>query len=402
MKKGKIITEEVKTVKLVPGGQALGELADGRKVFLWNALPGEITNEILVTKTKRNYLEGVAQKILKPASQRIDPKDEIFLSTSPWQIMDYEFELAQKKLLLIENLRQEKLLEAVPKIEEIKTDNKDFYYRNKMEYALYFDHESQKIWLAFHRRGSHQKIIARRSSIEKPEIWRRATEIIDELNRAGREAREFQSLMLRANDAGEISGGLLVNNQPHPIFPLLSDSLLGRKYHYSPNGFFQINLPAYEMALQSIRLETASEEIVDYYAGVGTIGLSVAQSGQKITLVESNPAAGQELMKNVAAARMSGIEAEAVVAKSEEMLGYIKREATIILDPPRAGLDKLVIDKILQARPKKVIYLSCNPATQARDLAMLVGGYEISKIIPLNFFPRTPHLEVLAVLECRI
>ena len=88
----------------------------------------------------------------------------------------------------------------------------------------------------------------------------------------------------------------------------------------------------------------------------------------------------------------------AVLAKSEEVLNYINPDQTVILDPPRAGCDKKLIEKLIEVRPKTIIYLSCNPATQARDIKILLDKYKIKSVQTFNFFPHTPHIENLVVL----
>ena len=229
--------------------------------------------------------------------------------------------------------------------------------------------------------------------------------IINELNRKKEEARKYQSLLLRANQNGEISGGLYENRQPHPVFENLTDTILGQKYSYSPNGFFQINLPVYELALKEIKKHINTERVLDLYAGVGTIGLSVARD-KSLTLVEIDKAAFAELAKNCAIldnnVSRGNIAREkqsvAILDKSENVLNYIDPDATVILDPPRAGCDKKLIDKLNEVKPKTIIYLSCNPATQARDVKLLLDHYKIKEIKTFNFFPHTPHIENLVVL----
>lgn len=390
------ITERINIEKFIPGGQALGTLESGKKIFLWNALPGEIVTKVQLTKSKNSYAEGIAIEIEKPASERITPRDECFLSTSPWQIITYDYELQQKHELLEEIFRQHKIgLPTGVNIAPVQTDGKDFFYRNKMEYALYYSHEDQQIYPAFRARGSHQKLIVRGSSLERPEIFAAAQNIIRELNDKHEEARKYQSLLLRTNQAGEVSGGLIENHQPRPKFQLLSDAILGRSYSYSPNGFFQINLPVYEMTLREIQKHITTEKVLDLYSGVGTIGLSVARN-QDLTLVECDKSAYLEMERNC-----QGTSARPILAKSEEALEYIAPDQTVIVDPPRAGCRPELLDKFLETQPETIIYLSCNPATQARDLKILTDGraYEITKVVPFNFFPRTPHLENLVVLQ---
>lgn len=380
----------MKIDKIIPGGQALATSADGKKYFFWGALPGEEVAEYLVTKNKSHYAEAIATKISAPSPYRTEPQDPCYLSTSPWQIFDYNYELKTKQDLVIETFREHRILIDTP---EIITDKKDYFYRNKMEYALYYDKDEQKIFLAFHQRGSHRKIKITKSSIERPEIFTAATKIIDDLNARHEEARKYQSLLLRCNQNGEISGGLYENGKPHPKFDNLTDTILGQAYSYSPNGFFQINIPVYELALTEIKKHIATDKVLDLYSGVGTIGLSVARD-KALTLVECDKSAYNEMVKNITKDNILG-----VLAKSEESLDYIAPDATIILDPPRAGCDTKLIARLLEVTPPRIIYLSCNPATQARDVAALLAKYHIDIVKTFNFFPHTPHIENLIVLS---
>lgn len=412
--------EEVFVEKFIPGGQALGTLADGRKIFFWNALPGETVTEFEITKKKSHYVEAVATAIKNPSPHRVEPKDECYLSTSPWQNMDFDYEMEQKAKIVKELFRENQIEIDVP---EIKSDEKVFQYRNKMEYALYYDLAEEKIKLAFHARGSHRKIPVSQSSIERPEIFNEAVKVVEDLNERHEEARKYQSLLLRCDQNGNVSGGLFENGKPHPVFENLKDKILGHEYSYSPNGFFQINLPVYELALSEMAKYIETESVLDLYSGVGTIGLSIARD-KKLVLVECNGFAYSELENNVISERSSLLSSQgsslrprsncgcslttlfpnsefpqAVHSNSEEALEYIEPEQTVILDPPRAGCDKKLIDKLLEVRPKKIIYLSCNPATQARDVKMLLEKYQIEDVKTFNFFPRTPHIENLVILK---
>ena len=412
----------IKVEKIIPGGQALGTLADGRKIFFWNALPGENVAEYEITKQKSHYVEAVATKIENPSKFRVMPKDNCYLSTSPWQILDWGHENQLKADLVAEIFREHHIDITRP---DVFTDDNPYYYRNKMEYALYWDNKIDKIKLAFHARGSHKKIPVETSSIERPEILAAAQQIIDDLNSHHEEARKYQSILLRCNQNGEVSGGLYENHQPHPVFDNLTDQILGQTYSYSPNGFFQINLPVYELALREIKKYINTDNVLDLYSGVGTIGLSVARD-KRITLVEVDRSAYAELDKNckniiiedrtrltrsgmseaspVTTGRSERVRNDSILAvnaKSEEVLNYLEPNQTVILDPPRAGCDKKLIDKLLEVTPRTIIYLSCNPATQARDVKFLLNKYKIKDIKTFNFFPRTPHIENLIILSSK-
>ncbi len=378
--------------KFVPGGQAIATQADGKKAFVWGVMPGE-NAEFEVTKNKKSYCEGIITKILDSDTtnpHRVESKDSCYMSTSPWQICDYTYELEQKRELVEECFRQNHLSVAV---EPTKTDGKDYFYRNKMEYSLYWDNEEEKIYLAFHKRGSHGKQKITQSSIERPEIFTKAQQIVDELNAKHEEARKYQSLLIRCDQRGNVSSDLFVNGRPHPEMSPLKDTLCGREYTYSPNGFFQINLPVYEMVLKEITKHITTNKVLDLYAGVGSIGLSVA-TDKDLTLVEVNGAAFNEMQKNAAGLP----NAKCILDKSENVADYITPDCTVILDPPRAGCELSLIEKINEVLPEKVIYLSCNPVTQARDIAVLAENYNIAPLQPYNFFPHTPHIENLAIL----
>ncbi len=417
----------IQVEKFVPGGFALGTLADlsspenGKKVFLLNALPGELVEDFEITKRKSSYLEAIATKIKSPSPNRIPPKDSCFLSTSPWQILDFSSELKEKRALVEESLKEMKIPLDNLEITPVATDGKDFFYRNKMEYSLYWNNETEKIYLSFHARGSHRKVPlylknpnfalnplesplspfspeTAGSSLERPEIAEKALKIVEELNNAHASARDYQSLLLRTNQKGIVSGGLFEKNRPHPIFENLTDKILGHEYSYSPNGFFQINLPVYELALKEIKQEidaSSCKNVLDLYSGVGTIGLSVAPD-RNLTLVEVDKNAYKELVNNC-----QNSAARPILSKSEDALNFIEPNQIVILDPPRAGCDKKLLDRLLEVLPEKIIYLSCNPSTQARDVAALLlkGNYKTSSIKPFNFFPRTPHIENLIVLN---
>ncbi len=387
--------EKVRIEKLIPGGQALGTLSSGKKVMLWGALPGELVANIQITKEKSSFAEGIARNILEPSPHRIAPKDPCYLATSPWQIFDYAYELIAKQEILQEIFRQHKIILDNVKIQPFATDGKEYFYRNKMEYALYYDKETTKISPAFRNRGTHRKLPVLQSSLERPEIWQAAQATVQKLNDEHAEARKYQSLLLRCNQSGKVSGGLYEKHQPHPVFTPLHDQILGQDYTYSPNGFFQINLPVYELALRQIQSAIHTDKVLDLYAGVGTIGLSVARD-RELTLVECDKSAYRELENNC-----QGTNANPVFAKSEHALGYIQTNQTVIVDPPRAGCFPSVIEKFLELTPQTIIYLSCNPVTQARDIARLLAQYQIQLVRPYNFFPRTPHLENLIILERR-
>ena len=381
----------IKIVKLTPTGQGIGTLESGMKAFFWNALPNEEVTKYKIIKKKAHLIEAIAEEVKNQNPNRISPKDAQYLSTSPWQIMDENYE-EESKIEILKELYRNLWAKKI----QIKGDHNFYFYRNKMEYSLYYSFETKKIELAMHLRGSHQKIPVKTSSLERPEIFNMAQEIVKSLNETGEEAKKYQSLLLRCNQDGQVEGGLFEKRQPHPVFKNLKDKILGQTYSYSPNGFFQINLPVYELALKRIKEEASSaQKVLDLYSGVGTIGLSVARE-KDLTLVEIDKSAYQELEKNCQGVKNF----TPILAKSEEVLSYITPDSTVILDPPRAGCDQKLIQKLIEIKPEKIIYLSCNPVTQVRDVEALVSsGAKLESLEAFNFFPRTPHIESLVCLK---
>lgn len=140
------------------------------------------------------------------------------------------------------------------------------------------------------------------------------------------------------------------------------------------------------------------EPTLDLYAGVGTIGLTIG--GSNVTLVEINADAVREMQRNIT--ELGRTDARAVLAPSEQALDYITGKEIVIVDPPRAGLHTDVIATLLQKLPPRIIYLSCNPVTQARDVALLQQSYHIVHHRGYNFFPRTPHIEHLIILDKKL
>ena len=178
----------------------------------------------------------------------------------------------------------------------------------------------------------------------------------------------------------------------------LSDTILGVAFNYACEGFFQVNIPVYEKALNDMKAWIDCNEklpTLDLYSGVGTIGLTIG--GDDVTLVEINEHAVAEMQRNIA--KLNRPNAKAILAPSEKSLEYITGKQIVIVDPPRAGLHAGVTNRLLETAPPRIIYLSCNPVTQARDISLLQEKYEIVHHQGYNFFPRTPHIEHLVVLD---
>jgi 23S rRNA (uracil1939-C5)-methyltransferase len=433
MSKRPLPTVEVTLDAIVGGGQTIATMSDGRKLFVWGGLPGEKVIAQL-TKKKSRMAEGVVLEVLTPSPQRIAPRDpDSYLSTSPWQIMDFATEQHFKSALIEEAFELHDIVLPAPIT--IYTDNHEYEYRNKIEFSWWWDSDQDTLDLAFFRRGTHGKIAIQGTSLAHPAINRTASAVRDLLRTRHTEARALKTLLVRSDSRGKTVFQLYVKDKdfplvtgdeastlPHenvgfevlysnPLSPAsviterlqalgqvsLTDTILDIPFNYATEGFFQINLPVYEQALRDMKeWILPGKPAVDLYSGVGTIGLTIG--GEHVTLVEINEHAVREMERNIQKLGRSD-SAHAVLAASEKALEYITSDATVIVDPPRAGLHEDVIAKLLEAAPERIIYLSCNPATQARDGMRLSEKYGIRHHMGYNFFPRTPHIEHLVILD---
>jgi 23S rRNA (uracil1939-C5)-methyltransferase len=424
---------EVTLDKIVGGGQTLGSLDYGKKLFVWGGLPGEHVS-VQLTKKKSSFNEGIVTEVLTPSLERVEPHDEVsYLSTSPWQIMSFDAEQHYKAALIEEAFELHDIV--LPTKIDVYTDGHEYQYRNKIEFSWWWDKESAQLDLAFFHRGTHGKIPVQGTSLASPTIIDAAHSVRDTLRRRDIQAFMLKTLLIRSNKSGNAVAQLYVKDEMFDAFTeeelrdfgiqgfelifsnpkspasvitkrlqawgdvSLTDTILNVPFTYATEGFFQINLPVYEQALRDMKeWVDPKKSVVDLYSGVGTIGLTIG--GENVTMVEINEHAVREMERNITAMEREKT-AKAILAPSETALEHIKSDATIILDPPRAGLHDDVIAKLLASSPARIIYLSCNPVTQARDVAKLAEKYGIRHHRGYNFFPRTPHIEHLVVLDLR-
>lgn len=425
--------------KIVGGGQAIGTLDDGRKAFVWGGLPKELVT-IRVTKKKSHFVEGVVTEIIEKSPERITPRDEnSYLSTSPWQIMPMSSEQFQKISLIEEAFSLHNI--TLPEKIKVFSDGVEFNYRNKVEFSWFGDttenSTKETLDLAFFKRGGKGKVIVDGTSLAHPSINKLAIEIRDLLRTKPIVARQLKTLLIRSDQQGNAvwqlyvkdkienlisddeakllsaaGGEIIYSNPKSPASRIterlnkfgdttLSDTILGVAFNYACEGFFQVNIPVYEKALSDMKAWINCNEklpILDLYSGVGTIGLTIG--GDDVTLVEINEHAVAEMQRNIA--KLNRPSAKAILAPSEKSLECITGEQIVIVDPPRAGLHADVTNRLLETEPPRIIYLSCNPVTQARDVSLLQEKYKIVHHQGYNFFPRTPHIEHLVVLDKNI
>ncbi len=412
--------------KLVHGGQGLATLESGQRVFVWNALPGEKVS-LRMLRSKKGFAEAIAENILLASKDRIEPVEPAsYLATSPWQIMTFDAENAHKKEILTEAFEREKV--TLPTFNFMNGDT-SMGYRSKMEFGLWGDNDG--ISLAHFVRGSHGKTKVVGSALAMQAINDAAKDIVAQLNTltSGRHAiraGDIKSLIIRTSQQGDAVAALFVKPKTFPKLTCpdtldgllvfhsnpkspasvptallqeegertLTDEVMGTMLHYDVLSFFQVNLPVFELAVKQIDYHLGGLPKIDLYSGVGSIGIPI---GGTTALVELDQANIHMARKNV-----GHLPIKVVHASSDKSLEYITGKEAVIVDPPRAGLGLYVTNRLIEAKPPVIAYLSCNPSTQARDIKLLVdAGYSIDFVEGYNFFPRTPHIESLVMLKLK-
>jgi 23S rRNA (uracil1939-C5)-methyltransferase len=282
---------------------------------------------------------------------------------------------------------------------------------------------------AFHERHTRKLLPVSRCILAQKEINDALVCIADFLNDHKVPPRAAKSLIMRANRAGEVLAGIFVQDRAvtiPSIQELLGGAIKGVSVFYSPPeapasrpegllacageekiyeeifgkrfpmtilSYFQINPPVFEMALRRMReFINQGDEVLDFFSGVGAIGLSLMDRAKTLTAVELDDASFALLQEGIGSAT-------AVHASDRKARELIDSNHVLIMDPPRAGVHPKVIGRIRDILPPKILYLSCNPQTQVRDLVLLKDYYCIRHAELFNFFPRTPHIESLLVLE---
>ncbi|KKU47080.1 MAG: hypothetical protein UX66_C0026G0011 [Parcubacteria group bacterium GW2011_GWF2_46_8] len=414
----------VKTEKLVPGGYALG-FYEEHPVFLWNALPGEVVETAIDYKRKGCWY-GTARRIIQKSPYRIAPCENHFLSCSPWQIIDYDQEIIEKKSVLKE-ITNGIIPESVTD-PEIITGN-PLGYRNKLEIS-FTDGTEALATMAFHVRHGAGYLPITKCLLANEPINTVLQQFQESLWKARIVSEQLKTLVIRSTRAENVTASLYVTHEDFPLptdvvlnnrltgyrviysdpkysdtveskilaeygSPDLCETVLDKQFLFSDQCFFQINVPLFEIALRDIQTHIDTEhEMYDVFSGVGTIGLSV--QAHKVTLIEQDPWGSGYARKNLSLHQNA---LSKIVEADATKYDAYRKNAIIVCDPPRSGLPPKMIQTMIKANPVRIIYLSCNPITQMRDIKLFSEGYIPVSLKAYNFFPRTPHLETLIVLD---
>src|SRR6201995_3352712 len=427
------------------GGAGVARL-DGYVVFVSDAVPGDRVRAV-VGKSKRAYAEARAVEILQPSPDRIPAVADH--PGAPWQVLPYERQLEVKQAQVAEALQRIGKLESF-ELEPIVPAVEQWRYRNKLEYSFGAD-DTGRLVCGFHAPGRWDQIIEGRDCLLASEAGNAARERIVEWCRAEglsaydrrsgegllrnlvvREGRRGEALQVRlVTSMGELDregliragtglDGLLwtrmdsVGETTHGGQTELlagsdrfEDELGGMRFEISAEAFFQTNTAMAERLYQ-LAIEYAApvgfERVYDLYCGIGTIGLLMSPRVAEVWGLELVPEAIADAIANARANEIDNAHffAGDVRLAMRELTERAGRPDVLVVDPPRAGLSQKIVRRIIEAGPKRIVYVSCNPTTLAPNAAQLVeAGWELRRVRPVDMFPQTPHIECVAELVRR-
>jgi 23S rRNA (uracil1939-C5)-methyltransferase len=423
----------IRIEKIVYPGRRMG-LMEGKVVFTDRGLPGE-TVEVEVFKDRRSYAEARTIGIVEPSPARVEPRCAHYLACSPYQDMDYGLEIEVKRTQVMEILTRE--LKRPIKHFEMTPSPQVWGYRNKI--GLRVLREDGLAKFVYHEPGEQESFVAvDRCHLAADRVNDLMTGLLRTINEVplptveGVEIRTSassgESLVLCHLDSetgtaavAAAFGGLKrefgLAGAMASIFDgkhFRDEKLFGRDFIEEKTGglvfrigarsFFQTNVGILERVFEDMAHAAGpvSEAVIaDLYCGVGTFGLFLAKRSREVFGVEPEAGNVAFLKKNLA---LNGIGNFAVCeGTAEEWLPEIlqREPAVVVLDPPRRGVDPGIVSELVDDPVPRIIYLSCNPTTLARDLKGFLAGYDLVDVRVYDFFPHTPHIETLAVLDQR-
>ena len=433
---------ELTVDSLAFGGSGVAR-RDGYVVFVAGGVPGDRVRAV-VGKSKRAYAEARVTEILAPSPDRVAPQADH--PGTPWQVLPYERQLEIKQAQVDDALRRIGRLSHYVSEPIVPAEHR-WRYRNKLEYSFGSD-SGGRLLCGFHAPGRWDEVVevkdcrlasaAANAARERIVRWCRAEGLSAYDRRTGegflrnlvvREGRRSGQLQARlVTGPGELDRRALAA-AAEPLAGLLwtttagvaetthggetellagarhiDEQMGGLRLRLSPHAFFQTNT---EMAERLYRLvldygEPAGfERVYDLYCGIGTIGLLFAPRVAEVWGLELVEPAIADAIAN---ARLNEIDnarffAGDVRLALRELVATAGRPDVLIVDPPRAGLSQKVVRRIVEAAPKRIVYVSCNPTTLAPNAAQLTeAGYELRRVRPVDMFPQTPHIECVAEL----
>ncbi len=390
---------ELELTGFAPGGKAVAQAPDGRVVFVEYGIPGE--RVIARVKDERpSYLEASTFQVLDASPRRVEPRCQYFGRCGGCQLqhIDYAEQLRLKTNVVREQLQRIGHFEQPPLREMIGMDD-PWAYRNHMRFTV-----RREGYVGFMQRGTHRFLRIERCAIALDRVNEVLSQVQDITTgtrqvtiRVGEQAEEQHSALL-------VQPTLQWRSRRKSAVPSgqqwYTERLLGREFRISSAAFFQVNTRQAERLVQLVlqQIEAARPEVVvDAYSGVGTFAALLAPAVPQVVAIEESAAACADAEVNLDG--LSNV--RMLVGTAEDLLPALNPPPdVVVIDPPRVGITTEVVDAILASAARRLVYVSCDPATLARDLRRLVdGGFELGEVQPIDMFPQTQHIECVTTLD---
>src|SRR5688500_723860 len=367
--------------------------AGGKTVFVSLAAPGDRVR-VRVERVQGNVLFASIEEILTPSPVRVEPPCPYFgrCGGCDFQQLTYEAQLAAKAEMIRDCLHRIARLDNVPEFAVTPSPN-DWRYRMRATWQI--DHEKRDI--GYYERGSRRVCDVVDCAVLKPELQQKLEEV------RATEWHQFPS-DLKHLDAVSGENGVSLSPEFAGFYTKeVTLTVRGEVYRFNAAGFFQINPSLLEPLIEFALNGASGESAVDLYCGVGLFTLPLARNFRKVISVEANAPAARFARRNL---QQAGLTNTRVITAS--VTDWFRDPSAtgpvdfVLLDPPRAGAESAVVKGILKLHPAEISYVSCDPATLARDLKKLVaGGYFVNSIAAFDLFPQTHHVETVVRLAAK-
>ena len=370
---------------------------DGWVVMVPFALPGELVVG-RIHRNHKNYSEADLIRVIEPSPSRIEARCPLFAKCGgcQYQNLRYEDQLQWKRGQVSELLKHMARIEFP--VEEVIGSPREFDYRSKITPHFPVPKDGKIGAIGFLEAGSRTRIVdVPRCDIAMPEINERLGPLREEIFATGpTRYKKGATLLLRA-----AQNGVLTDNKDLAI-----EEVNGVRFEFMAGDFFQNNpfiLPAFVRHVAAEASQSGATHLIDAYCGSGLFALSCAKQFQEVIGIELSGAAVQKAAHN---AELNGLtNCRFVAGSAENIFAGITlppAQTAVIVDPPRAGCGEDFLRQLFAFSPATVVYVSCNPATQMRDLVKFIeAGYDLRKVQPFDLFPQTKHLECVMSLGKR-
>ena len=421
----------IRIKKIVYPGRSLGETG-GKVIFTDDGIPGELV-EIQPLREKASFIEARTTAVIEASPHRVEPRCGHYKACSPWQSIEHALQLEIKAGQVREIFSRELKMDLaeLPVIPSPLI----WGYRNRARFHILW--EADAAYASYHEPGEEAEFIrTERCHLVPDEINGLLEFIVEalgsagargvtdvEIRRSGADGRMLVAAFIEpGSDADGIreafrgitggfpqAGGIgLVRNGRRlveiPLFGKgqIEESVAGSRFRIGARSFFQVNggmLAAVAEDMRAVVAAEADPTIADFHCGVGTFGILLAHGAREVFGIEPDEENIRFLKKNLALNHVGNY--AVCEGAGEEWIDEIleRRTDIVILDPPRRGVEPVLIAKLAGKPVPTVIYLSCNPSTLARDLKGLFKAYRLDSVKVFDFFPHTPHVETLAVLK---